>query len=164
MSPRTIAHVTGDVQLREVQEADLPVFYEDQADTDASRMAAVASRDEEAFTEHWRKILADSHSLIRTVLYDGDVAGNVLSFERDGLREVGYWIGRDHWGKGIATRALDALLDEDTTRPIYARVASDNFGSVRVLEKCGFEVLRREWVEDETRDGAFEELLLARER
>ena len=164
MSPRTIAHVTGDVQLREVQEADLPVFYEDQADTDASRMAAVASRDEEAFTEHWRKILADSHSLIRTVLYDGDVAGNVLSFERDGLREVGYWIGRDHWGKGIATRALDALLDEDTTRPIYARVASDNFGSVRVLEKCGFNVLRSEWVADETRDDRFEELLLARER
>ncbi len=163
MSPHTIAYVTGDVQLREVQEADLPVFYEDQADTDASRMAAVASRDEEAFTEHWRKILADPHSLIRTVLYDGDVAGNVLSFERDGLREVGYWIGRDHWGKGIATRALDELLDEDTTRPIYARVASDNFGSVRVLEKCGFVVLRSEWVEDDTRDDRFEELLLARE-
>jgi RimJ/RimL family protein N-acetyltransferase len=159
-----MAHVTGDVQLREVKESDLPVFYEDQADPDASRMAAVASRDEEAFTEHWRKILADESSLIRTILFDGQVAGNVLSFERDGLREVGYWISRDHWGKGIATEALDAFLVEDTTRPIYARVASDNFGSVRVLEKSGFQVLRSEWVSDETRHEQFEELLLARER
>jgi RimJ/RimL family protein N-acetyltransferase len=153
----------GDVQIREVHESDLPVFYEDQADPDASRMAAVATRDEEAFAAHWAKILADDTTIVRTILFDGAVAGNVVSFERDGLREVGYWIGRDHWGKGIATRALDAFLDEDTTRPIYARVASDNFGSVRVLEKCGFETLRREWVSDETRDEQFEELLLARQ-
>ena len=153
----------GDVQIREVRESDLPVFYEDQADPDASRMAAVATRDEEAFAAHWAKILADDTTIVRTILFDGAVAGNVVSFERDGLREVGYWIGRDHWGKGIATRALDAFLDEDTIRPIYARVASDNFGSVRVLEKCGFETLRREWVSDETRDEQFEELLLARQ-
>ena len=153
----------GDVQIREVHESDLPVFYEDQADPDASRMAAVATRDEEAFAAHWAKILADDTTIVRTILFDGAVAGNVVSFERDGLREVGYWIGRDHWGKGIATRALDAFLDEDTTRPIYARVASDNFGSVRVLEKCGFETLSREWVSDETRDEQFEELLLARQ-
>ena len=156
--------MTDDVQLRAVEDSDLPVFYEDQSDPDASRMAAVASRDEDAFAEHWRKILADPSSLIRTIVFDGAVAGNVLSFERDGLREVGYWISRDHWGKGIATMALDAFLDEDTTRPIYARVASDNFGSVRVLEKSGFEVLRSEWVSDETRDEQFEELLLARQR
>ena len=153
----------GDVQIREVRESDLPVFYEDQADPDASRMAAVATRDEEAFAAHWAKILADDTTIVRTILFDGAVAGNVVSFERDGLREVGYWIGRDHWGKGIATRALDAFLDEDTIRPIYARVASDNFGSMRVLEKCGFETLRREWVSDETRDEQFEELLLARQ-
>ena len=153
----------GDVQIREVHESDLPVFYEDQADPDASRMAAVATRDEEAFAAHWAKILADDTTIVRTILFDGAVAGNVVSFERDGLREVGYWIGRDHWGKGIATRALDAFLDEDTIRPIYARVASDNFGSMRVLEKCGFETLRREWVSDETRDEQFEELLLARQ-
>ena len=158
-----MAHV-GDVNLRAVQDSDLPVFYEDQSDPDASRMAAVASRDEEAFTEHWRKILADESTLIRTIVSEGAVAGNVLSFERDGLREVGYWISRDHWGKGIATEALDAFLVEDTTRPIYARVASDNFGSVRVLEKSGFEVLRSEWVSDDTRDEQFEELLLARQR
>ena len=155
--------MSGQVELREVREADLPSFYEDQADPDASRMAAVATRDEEAFAAHWAKILADDTTIVRTILFDGAVAGNVVSFERDGLREVGYWIGRDHWGKGIATRALDAFLDEDTTRPIYARVASDNFGSVRVLEKCGFETLRREWVSDETRDEQFEELLLARQ-
>lgn len=155
--------MSGQVELREVRESDLPSFYEDQADPDASRMAAVASRDEEAFRAHWQKILADESTLVRTILYDGAVAGNVVSFERDGLREVGYWIARDHWGKGIATQALDAFLAEDGTRPIYARVASDNFGSVRVLEKCGFETLRREWVSDETRDEQFEELLLARQ-
>src|ERR671922_121773 len=53
--------------------------------------------------------------------------------------EEGAWIGRSYWGQGVATRALKEFLTRiETTRPLYARAASDNAGSIRVLEKCGF--------------------------
>jgi RimJ/RimL family protein N-acetyltransferase len=66
------------------------------------------------------------------------VAGSVASFEDFGQLEVTYWLGREFWGKGIATRALASLLAFQTTRPIYARAAKDNAASLRVLQKCGF--------------------------
>jgi RimJ/RimL family protein N-acetyltransferase len=128
------------VTLRPVEPSDLPVFYEHQRDPVAIAMAGVGGRERAAFDEHWERILADDASLIRTVVVDGRVAGNVLSFEREGRREVGYWIGRDHWGRGVATAALVAFLGEEPTRPLYAGVERANGGSLRVLEKCGFAV------------------------
>ena len=80
-------------------------------------------------------------SLILTVVAGGEVAGYVLSFERDGRREVGYWIGRDHWGRGVATAALVAFLGEEKARPLHAGVLPANGASLRVLEKCGFAVV-----------------------
>jgi RimJ/RimL family protein N-acetyltransferase len=151
--------MTGAVRIREVEDADLPVFFANQSDKDASWLAAVPSRDQEAFDIQWKTIRADPTLMTRTVLYDGNVAGSVLSFERGGLREVGYWIGRAYWGKGIATRALAALLEEDTTRPLHARVAGDNLASVRVLEKCGFERIDSKRVFDETRGGEIDDVL-----
>ena len=129
------------VELREVEPDDLPLFFEHQLDPEASEMAVFPSREREAFMSHWAKVLADETNLTRTVLADGEVAGNVVSFDRLGEREVGYWIGRDHWGKGIATAALAAFLLQDRTRPLTARVATTNVGSIRVLEKCGFIVV-----------------------
>jgi RimJ/RimL family protein N-acetyltransferase len=74
---------------------------------------------------------------------------------RSGQREVGYWIGSEYWGKGIATRALAAFLEHDRTRPLHARVAKHNVASVRVLEKCGFTVIG-----EGTGDDGVEELVL----
>jgi len=51
---------------------------------------------------------------------------------------VGYWIDRSHWGKGIATRALEAFVSVVDIRPLHALVATSNLGSIRVLERCGF--------------------------
>src|SRR4029453_1988037 len=51
-----------------------------------------------------------------------------------------YWIGREFWGRGIATQALAVLLSAVKTRPLYARAAKDNVASLRVLEKCGFTI------------------------
>ena len=96
--------------------------------------------DEVAFRDHWAKIQADPTVLPRTVLVDGTVAGHVLSHHSFGELEVGYWLGREFWGQGIATRAVELFLKEQTQRPIAARVAFDNIGSRRVLEKCGFVV------------------------
>jgi RimJ/RimL family protein N-acetyltransferase len=131
---------TMDVVLREVTEDDLPVFFEHQRDPEANRMAAFAARDRDAFMAHWSKILADQSLVKRTVVVDGTVAGNIGSWEQSGLRLIGYWIGREFWGRGVATRALSAFVNEVTTRPLYAHVATTNVASIRVLEKCGFTI------------------------
>ena len=130
--------MSGTLRLREVRDEDLPVLFEHQRDPESVRMAQFPSRDHEAFMAHWAKIRADPANLLRTIESDGQVAGTVLSFVRDGVREVGYWIDRGLWGRGIATRALLAFLEVDRMRPLYAGVAKHNAGSVRVLEKCGF--------------------------
>ncbi len=132
------------VRLRVVRESDLEIFFEHQADPVAFEMANFPSRAREAFMTHWHKILLDPTSVIRTVLLDGAVAGNVLSFLRGDTREVGYWIGREFWGRGVATRALSQLLRLEEERPLYAGVAKGNTASIRVLQKCGFEKLRDE--------------------
>jgi RimJ/RimL family protein N-acetyltransferase len=131
---------TDAVELRDVTEDDLPVFYEQQRDPDALRMAAVAPRDRDAFRAHWTRLLADGTLTLRTVLVDGEVAGNVVSWVAGGERLVGYWIGKRFWGRGVATRALRQFLDQVRVRPLHAHVAKHNVGSIRVLEKCGFTV------------------------
>jgi RimJ/RimL family protein N-acetyltransferase len=136
--------IPGDVVLRDVIDSDLPIFFDHQADPDATRMAAFPYRDRDAFMAHWTKILGYKTSTIKTILFDGQVAGNILSFEQSGEREVGYWIGKEYWGKGIATRALSEFLGYITERPLYGYVAKHNIGSRRVLEKCGFTIVGEE--------------------
>ena len=135
------------IELRAVDDTDLDVFFTHQQDADACRMAAFTSKDPAdrgAFDSHWVRIRDDADVLIRTVLVDGVVAGHVASFVMFGQRDVTYWIGREYWGAGVATRALSLLLREDSTRPIHARVATDNAASIRVLEKCGFRMTSKE--------------------
>ena len=132
---------TAAVQLREVQDDDLPILYSHQLDPIANQMAAFPAREEAAFMAHWDKIRANPSNMIRTILFDGQVVGSISSFVMEGQREVGYWIGREHWGKGIATQALAAFLQVDTTRPLHAHAAKHNLGSIRVLEKCGFKAV-----------------------
>jgi len=127
------------VHLRDVRDEDLPTLFEHQLDPEANRMANFAARDRDAFMAHWAKILVDETVMARTVMHRDAVAGNVVSWTHDDERDVGYWIGREHWGKGVATAALSAFLAELDTRPLYAHVATHNVGSIRVLEKCGFE-------------------------
>jgi RimJ/RimL family protein N-acetyltransferase len=137
--------MTNNITLRDVEDDDLPIFFEQQLDTEANDMAAFTSGDPEnrsAFDAHWRKIRADNAVFTKTILFDGQVAGYVASYvDRDfGKREVTYWIGKEYWGQGIATRALSDYLSLVTERPIYGRAARDNIASIRVMEKCGFTV------------------------
>ena len=136
--------VINNVQLRDVQETDLPIFFEQQLDPVAIRMAAFPSRNREAFMTHWSKIMMDDSVLLRTILFNGDIAGNIVCFEQLGEREVGYWLGKEYWGKGIASQALIQFLDFIETRPLYAHVAKHNIASRRVLEKCGFKVVAQD--------------------
>ena len=134
-----IAGASGEIRLREVRDEDLPILFEHQRDPESVAMADFPSRDHDAFFAHWAKIRADPVNMMRVIeLADGTVAGTVLSFPRDGVREVGYWIDRALWGRGIASRALAAYLAIERIRPLYAGVAKHNAGSIRVLEKCGF--------------------------
>jgi RimJ/RimL family protein N-acetyltransferase len=132
------------VTLRAVIDSDLPIFFEQQNDPVANEMAAFAARDRDAFMAHWEKVFANPSNTYMTILYNDEVAGNMLSFEMDGKREVGYWLGRDFWGKGIASAALKEFLRQERTRPLYGYAARHNIGSQRVLEKCGFEAVGEE--------------------
>lgn len=151
----------GEVTLREVADADIPILFEHQLDPEATEMAAFPARDWERFSAHWARIRADESVVNRVVLLDGVVAGNIGAFDQGGKRLVGYWVGREHWGKGVATRGLSAFLNLLPERPLHAYVAAHNVASRRVLEKCGFVVIEDD---DPTppEDGVEEVLLVLR--
>ncbi|NEY31909.1 GNAT family N-acetyltransferase [Streptomyces sp. PRKS01-65] len=133
------------VTLREVHDSDLPVFYRQQNDPQALRMAAFTPgdpADRHAFDAQWAR-LRSSARLVRTILADGDVVGSTAVYGEPGEREVTYWVDRAYWGRGVATAALRHLLAEVPERPLYARAAADNAASRRVLEKCGFRLTAR---------------------
>jgi RimJ/RimL family protein N-acetyltransferase len=145
------------VLLRNVTDEDLPIFFEHQRDAVALRMAAFSSRERDAFLTHWRTKVLRPENVTRTIVVDGSVVGYIGSWEQNGKRLVAYWIGREHWGKGIATRALSVFLVVETIRPLHAWVAVHNVGSIRVLEKCGFRAVARE--NQEYTDGVAEVLM-----
>lgn len=154
---------TADVRLRDVAEEDLPTFFEQQLDPEANRMAAFTTGepdDGDAFAARWKRLLGDGSIRKKTVLLDGRVAGHVMSYEQDGEREVTYWIGKEFWGRGVATGALRAFLHCEKARPLYARAAKDNVGSLRVLQKCGFEILGEDGGFSDPRGEEVEEFIL----
>ena len=131
----------NNILLRDVTESDLPTLFEQQLDPEATAMAAFPSRDREAFMAHSAKIMADETLVYKAIIFDGQLAGNIVSWVMDGEWEVGYWLGKEFWGKGIATQALTEYVSTVQTRPLMAHVARHNIASRRVLEKCGFTVI-----------------------
>lgn len=136
---------TGDaIALRDVTEEDLPILYEHQADPEAVKMGEYRVRDWDAFLAHWRRLLADPSNVKKAIVLDGELIGIVQAFTYEGRREVGYLLGRKHWGRGLATLALRRLLEIETTRPLFGHVVAHNVASIRVLEKCGFSLQSRD--------------------
>ncbi len=129
--------------LRDVVEGDLLVFFEHQRDPEANAMAAFPARQREAFFTHWlTNVLGKPSAIARTIVVDGEVVGNIGSWASGDERYVGYWLGRLHWGKGIASAALaEFLASHEHARPLHAHVALHNVGSIRVLENCGFRLV-----------------------
>ncbi|MFF9131923.1 GNAT family N-acetyltransferase [Streptomyces sp. NPDC014806] len=151
-----------DVVLREVHDSDLPVFFRQMNDPEALWMAAFTPKDpadRDAFDERWRRMRA-STAVLRTILADGDVVGSAAVYGEPGEREVTYWVDRAYWGQGIATAALRALLAEVPERPLYARAAGDNAGSLRVLGTCGFRETARATDFAQARGEDIEEVVL----
>ena len=145
------------VTLRAATDSDTETLYAFQAEPESSAMAAFPSRDREAFEAHHAKVLADSTNVFCVIEADDVVVGWIGSWNAGDDRAVGYWLGRDHWGRGYATQALRAFLQVDRTRPLTAYVAVQNVASRRVLEKAGFTVVERR-----LEDGGIEEDVLRR--
>lgn len=163
MKGQTPGDSKGELLLRDVAETDLAIFFKQQLDRQANHMAAFTAQDpadREAFMERWARILDDETISKKCILYRGRVAGLIVSFQQFDKPSVSYWLGKEFWGQGIATRALAAFLDLLPTRPLYARAAKDNIASIRVLEKNGFTIIGRTRGFSHARQGKVEEYIL----
>jgi RimJ/RimL family protein N-acetyltransferase len=96
----------------------------------------------------------------RTILADGDVAGSIVRFEQDGHVEVGYWLERSWWGRGIGRRALALFVAAIPDRPLFAWIAADNVASRRVLEHAGFRVIGADLELSSVRGTSVDQLVL----
>ncbi len=135
------------VELRDYEETDFAILFEQQRDPDYAQMAAFTSTnpdDWDAFHSHAMKVAADKNIVQRIILLDGKVAGSIAKFQMFGKTQICYGIDKPYWGKGASTTALKQFLSIVSERPLYAQAASDNLGSIRVLEKCGFKLIGKE--------------------
>jgi RimJ/RimL family protein N-acetyltransferase len=139
---------------------DLPALFEHQLDPAAYRMAMVTPRNLPAFQEHWAKILNDPHNITLAILLDGLLVGHISCFPLAGQSHVGYWVAREHWGRGIATQALALLLARVPIRPLHACAARTNAASIRVLTRNGFVITGYRTTPADDRHPAGEEALL----
>lgn len=132
--------MSDDVRLRDVVVADLEVFLAQEHDPEAVRRSRFPPREREAFLRHWTtRILGDPTVFVQAVTVDGVLAGNLVAWWEGDRRFLGYWLGREFWGRGIGTRALALFLRQEKTRPLYADPFHANTASVRLLEKHGFQ-------------------------
>ncbi|MGI5148038.1 GNAT family N-acetyltransferase [Plantactinospora sp. CA-294935] len=153
----------GIVALRPVRDADLDALFAQSRDPVSVRMAAFTSEDPDdraAFDARLARLRGSADVVLLAVTWNDALVGSVGSFVVDGDTEITYWIDRRVWGRGIASAALALLLDLVTVRPLHARVASDNAGSLRVLRKAGFEVVGVETSFANARQAEIEETLL----
>lgn len=139
------------IELRPVQQDDIPVLFEHQLDPEGNLMAAVRPRDQADFEALLTGAIEDPDVVPRAIVADGSLVGTISIFRDDGKPSIGYRIERSHWGRGIATAAIRLLLEEVELRPIHARVAVKNIGSLRVLERNGFRIVGHEEMPEEGR-------------
>jgi RimJ/RimL family protein N-acetyltransferase len=152
-----------EVALRPVEDSDLDALFERMRDPESVRMAAFTAKDPNdraAFDVHMAKVRALPDAINRAITVDGRLVGSIASFVIEGDTEVTYWIDRSYWGHGIASRALALLLELNPVRPVFARVASDNLRSLKVLQKAGFAITGTELSFANGRTAEIEETIL----
>ncbi|MFF3667817.1 GNAT family N-acetyltransferase [Microtetraspora malaysiensis] len=153
----------SDVALRDVEDGDLDALFHQMRDPQSVQMAAFTSKDpddRQAFDAHMSKLRTSPDVILRAVTRDGQLIGSISSFVIEGDTEVTYWIDRAAWGQGVASQALAQLLELVPVRPLYARAASDNLGSLRVLQKAGFTITGTETSYAPARNAEIEESIL----
>ena len=135
------------ITLTKTEKDDLDSFFQFQLDKEANYLAAFTSKDpndKTAYMEKYTKLLTDPEINMRTIKANDVIAGSIAKFVMENEAEITYWIDRKFWSQGIATTALKDFLKIELTRPIYGRVAFDNYSSQKVLEKCGFVKIGKE--------------------
>ncbi|MFJ8748914.1 GNAT family N-acetyltransferase [Streptomyces sp. NPDC102441] len=138
--------MSDQVRLRDVGQADLEEFFAQEHDAEAVQRSNFPPREREAFMTHWTtKVLGDPTVFVQAVTVDGELAGNVVAWWGVGRRFIGYWLGRQYWGRGIGTQALALFLEREKARPLHADPFIGNTGSVRLLEKHGFRPAETVW-------------------
>lgn len=130
------------ITLRPVTEADLSILFQQQLDPEAVAMSAYPPKDRGEFFRHWEGILKNKNTATRIIIYKEKVAGHIICWKEGKYEQrIGYWVGKEFWGRGVASAAVAAFLAEIKIRPLYAEVAIHNTASKRVLEKNGFSLL-----------------------
>jgi len=129
------------IALRPVTPADLPILFAQQNDPESNAMAEYPPKDRGEFMRHWDGLLQNKNVTTQAILYKGKLAGHVLCWKDKYEQKFGYWLGREFWGRGIASAAVAEFLKQVSIRPLFAYVAHHNIGSKRVLEKNGFTLL-----------------------
>ena len=132
---------TDIITLTQTEKDDLNAFFEFQCDKEAGYLAAFTPKDpydKSAYIKKYTKFLFDPTKNMQTIRVNKVIAGSISKFEIESEAEITYWIDKKFWRKGIATKALTEFLKIELMRPIYGRVAFDNYGSQKVLEKSGF--------------------------
>jgi RimJ/RimL family protein N-acetyltransferase len=135
------------IALRPVADADLDALFDQMRDPESVWMAAFTPADPDdrtAFDAHMAKVRSSPDITLHAITCDGQLVGSVASFVFDGETDITYWIDRAAWGRGIASRALELLMDLVPIRPLYARAASDNVASLKVLQKSDFKIIGTE--------------------
>ena len=142
INPQSLKIMTDPViTLTETKKDDLNAFFQFQLDKEANHLAAFTAKDPNdkvAYIEKYSKLLTEPTINMRTIKLNNVIAGSIAKFVIEDEAEITYWVDKNCWGQGVATTALNAFLKIEKTRPIYGRVAFDNYGSQKVLEKCGF--------------------------
>ncbi|BDS10278.1 GNAT family N-acetyltransferase [Aureispira anguillae] len=136
-----------EIVLRASIESDLDVFFVNQTDDEANFMAAFTPEDpldKAAYMEKWKRLMTMDAIHMQTIVVEGKPVGSVVKYVMEGDAEITYAIAKEFWGKGLTTKAVQQFLALETTRPIYGRVAFDNYGSQRVLEKVGFKKIGKD--------------------
>lgn len=129
----------SNLTLRLIKQSDLEQLFIHQRDPIACQLAQFSPRDREAFFTHWQQnILGQENVLARAIVADGKLVGYLGHWQSDGQPQIGYWIDREYWGKGVATQALGEFLPLVRLRPLFAHVAKHNIASQRVLQRHGF--------------------------
>jgi RimJ/RimL family protein N-acetyltransferase len=127
--------------LRPFADGDLDTLFGWESDPRAVQMAAFTRADpsdRSAFDAHYVRVRGNPSNTLLAIEDDGEFVGTIGSYTLEGDREVTYWIAPARWGRGIASRALRAFLEIETTRPLYGRTAAHNVGSAKVLARAGF--------------------------
>jgi RimJ/RimL family protein N-acetyltransferase len=129
------------ITLRPFADSDLDPLFLWESDSRAVEMAAFTRpnpSDRAAFDAHYERVRSNPSNTLLAIDDDGEFVGTIGSFTIDGEREITYWIAPARWGRGIASQALLAFLEIESTRPLYGRVANHNAASAKVLARAGF--------------------------